>query len=1046
MTDADMKPARSRDTRTRHTATTAKAPTVTEATGPATSVPVPGLPGACSGDLLPTAAPLLSAGARFPAPKGFDAAQCAGDLAGCLERFVRESDEDPFSNPVLHLALEINRRLASGALDFGKLEQLIQYLSAEGLLCRADRFAAKLGETDPEANAARLRALVRSLARPDGAAEPVPFETFRRTVEREVFGIVITAHPTFNLSGALMSAVACLATGRNPDGTAMSVGERADLVARVVDSEHRPDAAISLGREHELSLTALANIGRALRRLYGIVFEVAAEAYPDRWCELTPKLLTVASWVGYDIDGRSDIKWTDTLHKRLKVQSLQLRHYLAEVQAVRAAAPEDEELRHTLEQVESRLVLAIHEVTDELQVFAGHDPEQVDAYRQIQRIAKRMHDDQAFRLVDAGQLIERINRAIRLLGQQGPRSAACVVRLCVLRAEMANYGLGQAHTHVRINSTQLHNAIRKAVGLETEPDDPRYRQSYLNALTQLLDKVQPTTINFGSLIVERTSAKRLFMVVAQMLKYADASTPVRFLIAESEAAFTVLTALYYAKLFGIEDRLDISPLFETERALELGSRVIDSLLDNPHYKAYVQTRGRLCIQTGYSDAGRYLGQTPAAASIERLRNRIARLFAKHGLNGVQLVIFDTHGESIGRGTHPGSFAERLGYTAPPAWLQSLADLGVEFKQETSFQGGDGFLHFITETTAFTSVTRIVEYMLGQRDGGRDDPFYEENDYITEFFTTVKEFQVSLVDDPNYAVLISAFGANLLYPSGSRAFKRQYDSAADNIDQQSVSQIRAIPHNAILQQLGLPANTVGGVGAAIDKDPDHYASLYARSRRFRALMGVVEYGFGIADPAALKAYIDTLDPGLWLTLAARAGDHARAEEMRQLAGHLEDNPTHQRQLRIYRKLFRDFTILRDGLERSGPGCSALVGERTRTGMRLLHAVRLALIHEIFRLATRIPDFSSQHQTTRDQLVNRILHLDVATAVEQLKVIFPATAELALDDDDFGERATYVGDESQDYRQENERIFRPMTGLAELVLRTGSALTQRIGFFG
>ncbi|WP_051340604.1 phosphoenolpyruvate carboxylase [Azospirillum halopraeferens] len=1028
MTEAETKSARGRDAR-RH-----------PSPAPAAPPPVPARP-------LPTTAPLLAPGAvRFPVPEGFDAADCAAELTGCLERFVRENEEDPFTNPVLHLALEINRRLAAGTLDFGRLEHLVQYLSVEGLIDRADRFAAKLGETDPEVNAARLRALVRGLARPDGAEEPVPFEVFRRAVEREVFGIVITAHPTFNLSGELMTALACLATGRDEAGAPLDEDRRTALLASVVESEHRPDTGIDLSREHRLSLLALETIGKALRRLYGIIFDVAAEIWPDRWSELTPALLTVASWVGYDIDGRSDIKWTDTLHKRLKVQALQLRHYLAEVQAVRAAAPADEELRHTLEQIESRLVLANHEVTDELQVFAGHDPTRADAYRHIRRIARRMHEDHAFRLVHAGALIERVNRAIRLLGGRGPEATACVARLCVLRAEMANYGLGLAHTHVRINSTQLHNAIRKAVGLQSSPDDPRYRQSYLTALSQLLDKVEPATINFGSLIVERTSAKRLFMVVAQMLTYADATKPVRFLIAETETAFTVLTALYYARLFGIEDRLDISPLFETERALELGSRVIDALLDNPHFKAYVQKRGRLCIQTGYSDAGRYLGQAPAAASIERLRNRIARLFARHGLKDVQLVIFDTHGESIGRGAHPGRFDERLSYTAPPAWLQALDDQGVAFKQETSFQGGDGFLYFTTEATAFAVVTRIVEYMLGRRDGGRDDPFYAENDYITEFFTTVKEFQVSLVEDPNYAVLVSAFGANLLYPSGSRAFKRQYDGAAENIDQQSVSQIRAIPHNAILQQLGLPANTLGGVGAAIDKDPEHFAALYARSRRFRELMGVVEYGFGIADPAALKAYVDTLDPGLWLTLAARAGDRVRAEEMRRLAGHLEDNPTHQRQSRIYRKLFRDYTILRDGLERTGPGCAALVSERTRTGMRLLHAVRLALIHEVFRLATHIPDFSSQHQTTRDRVINRILHLDVATAVEQLQVIFPATTDLALEDTDFGAPATYVSDESQDYRQENERIFRPMTGLADLILRTGSAITQRIGFFG
>ena len=392
------------------------------------------------------------------------------------------------------------------------------------------------------------------------------------------------------------------------------------------------------------------------RRLYAIVHDVAASHYPDRWTELTPRLITVASWVGYDLDGRSDIKWTDTLRKRLIVQVAQLRHYREEVRAVRELTSGGEDIRHTLDLLESRLALAINEVTDEIGVF-GQDPGEAGALPHIQRIAQRMHDGISLRLIDNAQAIGLIDRIIRLAGSGESASGesttqAAIHQLCTLRAEMANYGLGMAHTHVRINATQLHNAIRKTVGMETAPDDARYRQSYLNSLNDLLDKVKPRTINFGSIMSERTSSKRLFMIVAQMLKYADATTPVRFLIAECESAFTPLTALYYAKLFGVADKVDISPLFETEKALEQGSRVIDQLLDNPHYRAYVQARGRLCIQTGFSDAGRYLGQTPASASIERLRLRIARLFPKHNLKGVQLVIFDTHGESIGRGAHP----------------------------------------------------------------------------------------------------------------------------------------------------------------------------------------------------------------------------------------------------------------------------------------------------------------------------------------------------------------------------------------------------------
>ena len=306
---------------------------------------------------------------------------------------------------------------------------------------------------------------------------------------------------------------------------------------------------------------------------------------------------------------------------------------------------------------------------------------------------------------------------------------------------------------MRLNATQLHNAIRREIGMDAAPDDPSHRRSYTAAVNALLDAVEPVTINFGSLLNEGASAKRLMMVVAQMLKYVDATTPVRFLIAECETSFTLLTALYFAKLFGVAGQVEISPLFETRKALERGPRVIEELLENPYYRAYVEETGRLCVQTGYSDTGRNLGQTVAGASVERMRMRIGEVFARHDLRGVELLIFDTHGESIGRGAHPASFGDRLRYVSPPESRRRFARDGTVFKQETSFQGGDGYVWFFTPAAAFASVTRILEFALTPPDED-GDPFYEEADYIAEFFTTIQFFYDSVMHDPDYAALLA----------------------------------------------------------------------------------------------------------------------------------------------------------------------------------------------------------------------------------------------------------------------------------------------------
>ncbi|NNG05254.1 MAG: phosphoenolpyruvate carboxylase [Inquilinus sp.] len=988
---------------------------------------------------------MLGDAAVFPSSVPTDAAALATELTAELRQFSRATDENPFSNPILLLALDLSRRLEQGHLSLGALEQLVQHLTVEGYLDRARRFGRYLGETGPEANEARLRAVFAALTQSGENSQTVPFEEFARRVSREDFGIVTTAHPTFSNSASLMRGLAALATGHGEDGQPLTDDGKAALVSRARREEHRPDRDLDLTREHDLSLEAIANIQVALRRANGILLDVARQTYPDRWTELVPRLVTVATWVGYDLDGRSDIRWTDTLVKRLKIVRHQLAHYLETVRSIRGDAGRDaRSLREPLDLMESRIALAINQISDELSVFGGAEPSEAEAREQIKAVSRRMYEGMTLRLADAGDLIEMVARAIGRTDDPD-----LLTRLCTLRAELSNLGLGMAHTHVRINAKQVHNGVRRLVGLVSDPGDPRYRQSYIDRLNELLDAVEPVSINFGSILSERTSVKQLFMVVAQMLKYGGRSAPVRFLIAETESAFTVLTALYFARLFGVDRDVDISPLFETERALEAGSRVVEQLLENPHYRAYVEARGRLCIQTGFSDAGRYLGQTPASASIERLRLRLIRVMAKHKLAGVQLLIFDTHGESIGRGAHPASFEERLNYVDTQATRGYMADCGVDFKQEVSFQGGDGFLYFANQAAAFAVVTRVLEHTLARPVGSADDPFYDEASYIREFFTTVKEFQVGLMDDRNYGVLLMAFGANLLFPSGSRAPKRQHEDPSE-IDHAHASQLRAIPHNAVLMQLGLLANSIGGVGAAIAKEPEQFRELYGKSRRLRQLMGIVEYGAAVSDPNVMKGYVDSLDPGFWIIRAGTVEDRGKAEEMFTLASYLEESALHERQMRVFRRLHKDFQILVKSLagmatEGRPAGCGALVTRETKDAIGLLHAIRLAVIHEIFALAVRIPEFSSRHAATPQQIVTRLLHLDVPAVVELLQEIFPTTHDTIVLQD-FGEPANYLPDDSQGYRFENEGLFQPLLGLHELVRRISTATAHRIGFFG
>ncbi len=988
----------------------------------------------------------------FEPPTDADPRALEQELLTFVDRLSAARTQFPFANPILLLALELSRRLEAGELTTSAIEQLVQYLSAQTFEDRATRLNRYIGSTDPDANRASIREAIIRLSEPrepselgNDSSDRVRFELFRSRLESEHYGIVLTAHPTFSLTADLAQVLADLAIGRGDDGQPLDEEARQVLLELARTQEHAPDLPLTLEKEHALSLKAIANIRSAIHDTYFIALDVARELYPDRWREITPRLVTVASWVGYDLDGRSDISWAATFHKRLIVLSGQLVHYLEEVRSLRKAAQGGpDQLMETLETMESRITAASQQINHEVAAFK--DPSLIDPADQesLKTISKSMYDGLTLRLPDATMLMDLADRAA-----DRAEDDALVLRLCVLRAELANFGLSMAHTHVRINAAQVHNAIRKAVSLVTDPQDERYRISYLRKIDDLLKDVTPVKINFGSIVAERTSVKQLFMVVAQMLKYGDSTAPVRFLIAECENAFTALTALYFAKLFGVDDKVDISPLFETERALEVGSRVIEQLLDNEHYRAYVLKRGRLCVQTGFSDAGRYLGQTVASASIERLRFRLIRLMERQGLTDVQLVIFDTHGESIGRGSHPQSFVQRLAYIDTPASRHAMDEAGVTFKQETSFQGGDGYLYFINRLGAQSAVTRILEHTL-TAPAQTDDPFYDQGEYIREFFTTVKEFQVGLMEDRNYGALLTTLGSHLLFPSGSRPVKRQFEEPQD-IDRAAASQLRAIPHNAILMQLGLTANSISGLGAAITKDPEHFQRLYETSPRFRQLLGIADHGLAISEPLAMKAYVDSLDPGTWIMLAGAEPSAEEAELLTSIASYLEAGGLHTRQIRVFRKLFQDYQLLHRATEgltgESGDGrqFGTHAIPRTQQFLALLHAIRIALIVILYRRAMRIPQFSSRHTVTRDQLIAYILHLDIQTVTEILEEIFPET-ETTVHPDEYGEPADYQSDDSQSYHFENETIFRPMRGTYRLVRRISTAVAHCAGFFG
>jgi phosphoenolpyruvate carboxylase len=208
--------------------------------------------------------------------------------------------------------------------------------------------------------------------------------------------------------------------------------------------------------------------------------------------------------------------------------------------------------------------------------------------------------------------------------------------------------------------------------------------------------------------------------------------------------------------------------------------------------------------------------------------------------------------------------------------------------------------------------------------------------------------------------------------------------------------------------------------------------------------MVEWALAFTDLEALKCYIDLYDPGQWLSRAYQAKDADQANDLRAVAEHLEHEGVYDRLAKIFRVFQRDMLDLREGLALVGlPGTK--IDAEARADLRLMHGIRIALIMRIFMLTVHVPDFSHQHNISREQLLNKIFHLEIEDAMRKLATIFPKVEQDKYDGD-FGEVATYIGDWTQTYEREHARIFQPIAHLYTLIRRLSSGLIHTIGALG
>jgi phosphoenolpyruvate carboxylase len=416
---------------------------------------------------------------------------------------------------------------------------------------------------------------------------------------------------------------------------------------------------------------------------------------------------------------------------------------------------------------------------------------------------------------------------------------------------------------------------------------------------------------------------------------------------------------------------------------------------------------------------------------------LSRALAERGVRHVEVVLFNTHGESMGRGAFPGSFEERLDHLLTPWSRARYAHDGVSILPEVSFQGGDGYLHFETQALADATVQAIAAWAF-KAPTKPDDVFYRDINFSWDVYRGIKAWQEALFANEHYQRVLGAFASNLLPVTGSRKTRRQSGTSKDD----AARSLRAIPHNAILQQLAAPANVTGGLGHVAAREPERFAAHVEGSERLSRLLRMANAARRLTSLSTLRTYAHIYDPSFWTIRAAREQDDHAAEAALRIAERLNLRGLDVAIERLANTLSSDrrrFDAVSRAFQPTAVGDHGFDAD-----LYILHAVRMVFMMRGFELAARIPPFSPRHDLTREDLIDAALDLRFTDVADTLTEIFPvnegapaAFAEL----EEPGEPAVQAG-----YPEIIRDIAEPLRALDRAIKQVTVGVSHFYGAFG
>lgn len=313
----------------------------------------------------------------------------------------------------------------------------------------------------------------------------------------------------------------------------------------------------------------------------------------------------------------------------------------------------------------------------------------------------------------------------------------------------------------------------------------------------------------------------------------------------STAPSDILAMLMLAREVGVQDSVDIVPLFETIEDLVSAPSIMETLFNNPEYQKQLAARGmRQQIMLGYSDSNKDGGYLASNWNLYLAQQRLAEVCARFG---VHLELFHGRGGSIGRGGGP---TNRAIISQPPMTFQGQIKI-TEQGEVIAYRYSNAEI----ARRHLQQIGHAVLMSLGGLANAEPQPEWRDamNFLSDAGFKAYRAFVYETPGFIDYWQQATPINELARLPIGSRPAKRTKGG---------FESIRAIPWMFSWMQSRAIIPSWFGVGTALQRFCDEHPGglellqqMYQRWNFFRALMENVELDVAKADMGIARLYAE-----------------------------------------------------------------------------------------------------------------------------------------------------------------------------------------------